>query len=176
MQKKPRNVPCEVSGCKRPVQGDGLCQMHFARRVKRGHVGQAEPEKNAKGEGTINWAGYRMIKPSKDDKHIMEHRHLMEKKLGRKLRKGENIHHLDGDRLNNDLSNLELWTVQQPAGQRITDKFDWAVKFIQSHPDLAASRGIEIIFLESARANEVLENRFRETTVSEAICGIAGLI
>jgi hypothetical protein len=32
----------------------------------------------------------------------------MEQKLGRLLRKGELVHHRDGDRLNNDPDNLEL--------------------------------------------------------------------
>lgn len=37
-----------------------------------------------------------------------QHRIVMEKILGRKLRKGEIVHHKDGDKKNNRPSNLEL--------------------------------------------------------------------
>ncbi len=36
------------------------------------------------------------------------HRYLMEQKLGRKLLPEENIHHIDEDKLNNDLGNLQI--------------------------------------------------------------------
>jgi len=41
-------------------------------------------------------------------RHIFEHRLVMEKFIGRKLRKSECIHHIDGDRLNNSIENLEI--------------------------------------------------------------------
>jgi len=50
---------------------------------------------------------------------MFEHRYVMEQKLGRKLYPGENVHHIDGDRGNNDPENLELWQVSQPAGVRL---------------------------------------------------------
>lgn len=37
-----------------------------------------------------------------------QHRVVMERKLGRKLRKGEIVHHIDGNKKNNKLSNLQL--------------------------------------------------------------------
>lgn len=33
----------------------------------------------------------------------------MEEKLGRKLKRGETVHHLDGDRSNNNIDNLYLY-------------------------------------------------------------------
>lgn len=59
-----------------------------------------------------------------------EHVAVMSHHLKREIRRGETIHHLDGDRQNNDISNLELWSSSHPAGQRIKDKIDWAKKFL----------------------------------------------
>jgi len=39
-----------------------------------------------------------------------EHRYLMEKKLGRKLDTDEVVHHIDGNKRNNSLENLEVIT------------------------------------------------------------------
>jgi uncharacterized C2H2 Zn-finger protein len=39
---------------------------------------------------------------------VFVHRHIMEQKLGRKLKLGEEVHHKDEDKLNNDPDNLEL--------------------------------------------------------------------
>lgn len=37
-----------------------------------------------------------------------QHRVVMERKIGRKLRKGEIVHHKDGDKKNNSIRNLQL--------------------------------------------------------------------
>lgn len=46
-----------------------------------------------------NWNGW-----------IFEHRYIMEIHLGRKLKRQEIIHHIDGNKLNNNISNLKLTT------------------------------------------------------------------
>lgn len=43
-----------------------------------------------------------------DGKSVREHRWLMEQHLGRKLESWEQVHHIDGNHLNNDISNLEV--------------------------------------------------------------------
>ncbi len=43
---------------------------------------------------------------------FFEHREVMEKALGRKLLCTEVIHHKDGNKLNNELSNLQLFASQ----------------------------------------------------------------
>ena len=55
--------------------------------------------------------------------YIYEHRFVMENLLGRALYKGENVHHIDGNRSNNGRDNLELWIRGQPAGQRLKDLY-----------------------------------------------------
>lgn len=57
--------------------------------------------------------GYAKVKvkehPAKDKRgYVLLHRLVMEDYLGRYLKDDEFIHHKDGDKLNNDLSNLEL--------------------------------------------------------------------
>jgi hypothetical protein len=42
--------------------------------------------------------------------YAYEHRIVAEKKIGRRLRKGEQVHHLDGNRQNNDPANIEVVT------------------------------------------------------------------
>lgn len=58
------------------------------------------------------------------------HRRVMEAHLGRMLLPTEVVHHIDGDRRNNAIANLELWSVSHPPGQRISDKLRWAREFI----------------------------------------------
>lgn len=50
--------------------------------------------------------GYRIVQV-KGEK-MYEHRHLMEEHLGRKLESHEEVHHINGDKTDNKMSNLQL--------------------------------------------------------------------
>lgn len=70
---------------------------------------------------------------------MLEHRYVMSLHLGRPLSRSESVHHLDGNRLNNELSNLELWSTAQPAGQRVADKIDYALDILRTYaPEMLA--------------------------------------
>jgi hypothetical protein len=54
----------------------------------------------------------------------------MEQLLGRELYPDENVHHVNGMRDDNLPPNLELWSMVQPSGQRVTDKIAWAARVL----------------------------------------------
>lgn len=95
----------------------GMC-VSCSRSSRRG-----EDHPLWKGGSTITAQGYRKVKaddhPARDkDGYVFEHRLVMEDKIGRFLHRDETVHHKDGDRLNNDSSNLELWTGNHGKGIR----------------------------------------------------------
>ncbi|BDH62132.1 hypothetical protein MTP04_22620 [Lysinibacillus sp. PLM2] len=91
---------------------------------------------NNKGGRFIDKDGYVQIwKPDhpncRSAGYLHEHRFVMSEYLGRPLLKGENVHHINGNRSDNRLENLELWTTNQPSGQRVKDKIAWAKEFLK---------------------------------------------
>ena len=79
------------------------------------------------GEGTIHKEGYKIISigyhaNAQKKGLILEHILIMTQYLNRPLIKGENVHHKNGNRSDNRIENLELWTTKQPPGQRVEDK------------------------------------------------------
>jgi len=87
-----------------------------------------------KPEWRINKDGY-VIK-TVDGRQISQHREVMEQHLGRPLQQHENVHHKNGQRQDNRIENLELWSSSQPSGQRVEDKLAWARWFMAQYGDL----------------------------------------
>lgn len=86
--------------------------------------------------------GYIYLTPKDSDKWLnsntkshkmLEQRLVMSKYLNRPLLKHETVHHKNGNRQDNRLSNLELWSKSQPSGQRVSDKIKWAQKLLKEY-------------------------------------------
>jgi len=91
----------------RPKRGWGV--PPGSRRIQDGYVALKIPD-------------WHPLFPYTNKGWITEHRYVMAKSLGRRLAKGENVHHKNGLTTDNDLDNLELWITSQPAGQRANEK------------------------------------------------------
>ena len=90
---------------------------------------------NWKGGKYFRKAGYMMVR-TPDRGYKFEHILVMEDHLGRFLLDGENVHHLNGIKDDNDISNLELWCKPQPVGIRATDALAWARETISRYDQI----------------------------------------
>lgn len=96
---------CTVPGCERVEQlRRGMCNMHRMRMKTHG-----DPHKTANrpaGSGTIRPDGYCMLEVG--GRPVLRHVAIAERALGRRLPRGADVHHADGDRSNDAPSNLVI--------------------------------------------------------------------
>lgn len=131
---------CSIEGCSRVLEAKGLCSLHYQRRVGGRDIDAPIPERapfRVVGETYHNEEGYLILvieNPETGNReHVREHRHVMEKELGRKLGPEETVHHKNGVRDDNRLENLELWSSSHPPGQRVEDKVAWAKEILEEY-------------------------------------------
>jgi hypothetical protein len=130
-----KNLPCEASGCDERRFAKGYCEYHYHHLRNTGKVNGGRGRNRRKaGEGTKN-NGYHFTTIVIDGKRrqVGTHRVVYSEYLGRPLRKGENVHHINGLRDDNRIENLELWSSSQPSGQRVKDKLAWARDIIATY-------------------------------------------
>jgi hypothetical protein len=74
------------------------------------------------------------------DAWVAEHRLVMAQHLGRPLFPDEQVHHRNGERLDNRLSNLELWSTSHKRGARIEDLIEFAYTILIRYAASGVSR------------------------------------
>lgn len=120
------NTTCRQEGCSKEVRNRGLCSSHVYLLIDRKST---KPYRGPRrlGASFLNSNGYVVLPEG------LEHRVVLSAHLGRPLKTHENVHHINGDRADNRLENLELWSRSQPPGQRVADKLAWAKQLLAEY-------------------------------------------
>ena len=107
------------------------CGCYRNTLYKRTKFGLGNP--NWKGGKVLNSQGY--IEIRFNNSYVKEHRYVYEQHYGIQLLPHQNIHHINGNRLDNRIENLELWDTSQPSGQRVEDKIKYYFELVEKYKD-----------------------------------------
>lgn len=144
-KKLSKNLGNCSNGCDKPIHCKGICtscyrKWHYQIREKSRRYPNGISKEREVPIGTINLNsyGYLRIKVEKrrgqgDRDWMPHHRYVMEEYLGRKLKSFENVHHINENKQDNRIENLELWITSQPKGQRIQDLIEYAEWILKTY-------------------------------------------
>jgi hypothetical protein len=104
---------CEACGCIIHMRKGGKYPKRFCSKKCSNSYQIGSNHGGFKRGYFIDASGYKRVLIDGTGKYEAEHRIIMEKIIGRKLVKFEVVHHKDGNKLNNDHSNLLLLTTQE---------------------------------------------------------------
>jgi hypothetical protein len=97
---------CPVEGCGKPLHGARYCNTHYRRWRVTGDPLKTSSGNRPAGAGTPNNKGYWMHEI--DGRCVLRHILVAERALGKRLRKGVHVHHVDEDRGNDANNNLVI--------------------------------------------------------------------
>jgi hypothetical protein len=147
LERVDHEADCSTDNCSGKVFSQGLCRSCYRKEYESGigagngkKRGEYQIIKRQQPNGYIVWHD-RSSPYANAHGHVYEHRHVMGEHLGRPLLSHETIHHKNGNRADNRLENLELWSKSQPPGQRVEDKLSWAYEIIALYGDGRVFKG-----------------------------------
>lgn len=114
---------CSVKECQSVATDSGMCGKH-AQRVRR--YGNPDFITSAEVANMRNRLAQMEVRPSVKNSYAKffgrhEHRVVAEQMLGRPLKEGEIVHHIDGNRRNNTPENLKVMTQSEHIKEHLPE-------------------------------------------------------
>lgn len=122
---------------------DRACKAAHHKNVAMTRFNGGDIKRHVKRHGYVHIALPALLSNTGRKREMLEHRYVMSKHLGRDLLPEETVHHIDGNRQNNDIGNLELFSSRHGPGQRVNDKVDFAIELMRLYPEFFQARGVK---------------------------------
>jgi endogenous inhibitor of DNA gyrase (YacG/DUF329 family) len=118
-------MECEYCGKEKELYPSDAKRFRFCSRKCQGHYTR-ELTTCPDGTKRIDYYGYVLVKladhPNSKNGWVKEHRLVMSEHLGRTILENEHIHHINGDKTDNRIDNLEILSPEEHAKLHLSDR------------------------------------------------------